>query len=166
MIILSQRLPTFAQIYSGFCFPGLLPRFYYQIAIFSCAYLAARRACGSTHTDFNDFGWIAFKNGLLWSGENLPGIFPNALLLIMVNGYMLLGAFNIVWAAMACLVQKDMKRIIALSSVSHMGFVLLGIVLYFGSGLTRSNFSNGKPWLNLCSVVLSGWHCLRALPYA
>ncbi|PWT94470.1 MAG: hypothetical protein C5B53_13050 [Candidatus Melainabacteria bacterium] len=40
---------------------------------------------------------------------------------------MLLGAFNIVWAALACLVQNDMKRIIALSSVSHMGFVLLGI---------------------------------------
>ncbi|MBX9949903.1 MAG: NuoM family protein [Candidatus Obscuribacterales bacterium] len=40
---------------------------------------------------------------------------------------MLLGAFNIVWAAMACLVQTDMKRIIAFSSVSHMGFVLLGI---------------------------------------
>ncbi len=40
---------------------------------------------------------------------------------------MLLGAFNIVWAAMACLVQTDMKRIIAFSSVSHMGFVLLGV---------------------------------------
>jgi NADH-quinone oxidoreductase subunit M len=40
---------------------------------------------------------------------------------------MALGAFNIVWAAMACLVQTDMKRIIAFSSVSHMGFVLLGI---------------------------------------
>ena len=43
------------------------------------------------------------------------------------NWIMLLGAFNIVWAAMACLVQKDMKRIIAFSSVSHMGFVLLGM---------------------------------------
>jgi NADH-quinone oxidoreductase subunit M len=54
------------------------------------------------------------------------GFFPAALI-----GYgkwiMLLGAFNIVWAAIACLVQKDMKRIIAFSSVSHMGFVLLGI---------------------------------------
>jgi len=43
------------------------------------------------------------------------------------NWIMLLGAFNIVWAAVACLVQKDMKRIIAFSSVSHMGFILLGI---------------------------------------
>ncbi|MBC7998218.1 MAG: NuoM family protein [Leptolyngbya sp.] len=44
-------------------------------------------------------------------------------------GYLImtLGAFNIVWAAIACLVQKDMKRIIAFSSVSHMGFILLGL---------------------------------------
>lgn len=39
----------------------------------------------------------------------------------------LLGAFNVVWAAIACLVQTDMKRIIAFSSVSHMGFVLIGV---------------------------------------
>ncbi|MBX9690687.1 MAG: NuoM family protein [Candidatus Obscuribacterales bacterium] len=39
----------------------------------------------------------------------------------------LLGAFNVVWAAVACLVQTDMKRVIAFSSVSHMGFVLIGV---------------------------------------
>jgi NADH-quinone oxidoreductase subunit M len=39
----------------------------------------------------------------------------------------LLGAFNVVWGAIACLVQTDMKRIIAFSSVSHMGFVLIGV---------------------------------------
>lgn len=38
-----------------------------------------------------------------------------------------LGAINILWGALACLVQQDMKRIIAFSSVSHMGFILLGI---------------------------------------
>lgn len=38
-----------------------------------------------------------------------------------------LGCFNIVWGAIACLVQEDMKRIIAYSSVSHMGFILVGM---------------------------------------
>jgi NADH-quinone oxidoreductase subunit M len=37
------------------------------------------------------------------------------------------GCFNVVWAAIACLVQGDMKRVIAYSSVSHMGFVLMGL---------------------------------------
>lgn len=40
---------------------------------------------------------------------------------------LVLGAVNILWGAIACLVQNDMKRIIAYSSVSHMGFILLGI---------------------------------------
>ncbi|MFQ5848671.1 MAG: NADH-quinone oxidoreductase subunit M [Candidatus Methylomirabilales bacterium] len=33
----------------------------------------------------------------------------------------------IIYGAMVCLVQKDMKRLIAFSSVSHMGFVMLGM---------------------------------------
>lgn len=54
------------------------------------------------------------------------GFFPNVFI-DYGQWIMVLGAFNIIWAAVACLVQNDMKRIIAFSSVSHMGFVLLGI---------------------------------------
>lgn len=39
----------------------------------------------------------------------------------------LLGAVNIIYAAYAALIQKDLKKVIAYSSVSHMGFILLGI---------------------------------------
>jgi NADH-quinone oxidoreductase subunit M len=54
------------------------------------------------------------------------GFFPN---MFIDHGQLImyLGAFNIVWAAVACLCQTDMKKIIAYSSVSHMGFVLLGL---------------------------------------
>jgi NADH-quinone oxidoreductase subunit M len=38
-----------------------------------------------------------------------------------------LAAIAIVYAALACLAQKDLKRLIAFSSVGHMGFVMLGI---------------------------------------
>ena len=34
---------------------------------------------------------------------------------------------GIVYGALACLAQRDLKRLIAFSSVGHMGFVLLGI---------------------------------------
>jgi proton-translocating NADH-quinone oxidoreductase chain M len=53
---------------------------------------------------------------------------------------MALGAFNIIWAAIACLVQTDMKRIIAFSSVSHMGFVLLGIASLSEAALNGAIF--------------------------
>jgi NADH-quinone oxidoreductase subunit M len=52
----------------------------------------------------------------------------------------LLGAFNVVWGAIACLVQTDMKRIIALSSVSHMGFVLMGVGAISAAALSGAIF--------------------------
>lgn len=53
---------------------------------------------------------------------------------------MFIGAFNIVWAAIACMVQTDMKRIIAFSSVSHMGFVTLGISAVSAAALSGAIF--------------------------
>lgn len=52
----------------------------------------------------------------------------------------LLGAFNIVWGAVACLVQTDMKRVIAYSSVSHMGFVLMGLGALSAAALNGAIF--------------------------
>lgn len=52
----------------------------------------------------------------------------------------LLGGFNVVWGAIACLVQTDMKRIIALSSVSHMGFVLMGVGAMSAAALNGAIF--------------------------
>ena len=38
-----------------------------------------------------------------------------------------LAAINVLWGAGASMVQRDMKRMVAYSSVSHMGYVLLGV---------------------------------------
>jgi NADH-quinone oxidoreductase subunit M len=38
-----------------------------------------------------------------------------------------LAIIGIIYGAMVCIVQKDIKRLIAFSSVSHLGFVMLGI---------------------------------------
>ena len=45
-----------------------------------------------------------------------------------------IAAINIIYGAGICLVQKDMKRLIAYSSVSHMGIVLLGVAAAAGIG--------------------------------
>ncbi|MEK7705028.1 MAG: NADH-quinone oxidoreductase subunit M [Myxococcota bacterium] len=42
-------------------------------------------------------------------------------------GVAVFGAINIVYAAFVCMAQTDFKKLIAYSSVSHMGFVLLGM---------------------------------------
>ncbi|HEX6845080.1 MAG TPA: proton-conducting transporter membrane subunit, partial [Actinomycetota bacterium] len=51
-----------------------------------------------------------------------------------------LAAIAIVYAALACLAQKDLKRLIAFSSVGHMGFVMLGIATMTEIGFQAAVF--------------------------
>jgi NADH-quinone oxidoreductase subunit M len=54
------------------------------------------------------------------------GILPDATRWA-ANAIAVFGVINIVYAAFVCLAQKDLKKLIAYSSVSHMGFTLLGM---------------------------------------
>jgi NADH-quinone oxidoreductase subunit M len=50
----------------------------------------------------------------------------------------LLAVIGIIYGALACLAQTDMKRLIAFSSVSHMGFTMLGIATLTDFGLNAA----------------------------
>lgn len=63
------------------------------------------------------YGMIRFNLGLFGLESAKP-------LLIVVA---LLGAVNVVYGALVALAQTDLKRVVAYSSVSQMGFVLLGV---------------------------------------
>src|ERR671935_1717113 len=52
----------------------------------------------------------------------------------------LLAAIAIVYGALACLAQRDLKRLIAFSSVGHMGFVMLGIATLTTIGIQAAIF--------------------------
>ena len=45
-----------------------------------------------------------------------------------------IAVINIIYGAFICLVQTDMKKLIAYSSVSHMGIILLGVAAAAGAG--------------------------------
>ncbi|MGH2739909.1 MAG: complex I subunit 4 family protein [Actinomycetota bacterium] len=49
-----------------------------------------------------------------------------------------LAVIAIIYAALACLAQKDLKRLIAFSSVGHMGFVMLGIATLTDVGINAA----------------------------
>jgi NADH-quinone oxidoreductase subunit M len=51
-----------------------------------------------------------------------------------------LATIGIIYGALACLAQTDMKRLIAFSSVSHMGFVMLGIATMTDLGFNAAVF--------------------------
>jgi len=50
----------------------------------------------------------------------------------------ILSAIGIIYGSLACLAQTDMKRLIAFSSVGHMGFVMLGISTLTDVGINAS----------------------------
>jgi NADH-quinone oxidoreductase subunit M len=54
----------------------------------------------------------------------------------------LLGVVGILWGGLACLVERDLKRLIAYSSVAHMGFVALAIASGSETGLQAALFGN------------------------
>jgi NADH-quinone oxidoreductase subunit M len=67
---------------------------------------------------------------------SLP-MFPEATL-YFVPFMVTLSIVAIIYGAMVCLVQRDMKRLVAFSSVSHMGFVMLGMFALNMQGLQGS----------------------------
>ena len=85
------------------------------------------------HTEAPTAGSVILAAVLLKMGTygfvrfSLP-MFPEAIRTDWVIGLMVaLAIIGIVYGAMVTLVQKDMKKLIAYSSVSHLGFVMLGV---------------------------------------
>lgn len=61
-----------------------------------------------------------------------------------------LGVVGILYGSFACLAQTDLKRLIAYSSVGHMGFVLLGISTLTPAGI------NGALYANVAHGLITG----------
>ncbi len=52
--------------------------------------------------------------------------------------FMLVGVIGIIYGAVVAMVQPDIKKLVAYSSVSHMGYVLIGLFAFNEFGLTGS----------------------------
>ncbi|MCX7964479.1 MAG: NADH-quinone oxidoreductase subunit M, partial [Candidatus Sumerlaea chitinivorans] len=52
----------------------------------------------------------------------------------------LFGVINIIYGALCAMAQKDFKKLVAYSSVSHMGYVLLGMAALNGEGMNGAVF--------------------------
>ena len=61
-----------------------------------------------------------------------------------------LGLINIIYGALTAMAQKDLKKLVAYSSISHMGFVLLGLAA--GTQLALS----GALFMNISHGLISG----------
>ena len=71
-----------------------------------------------------------------------------------------LSCIAIVYTSLVALVQEDIKKLIAYSSVAHMGFVTMGIFTRDGPGHTGGHFSDAVPWHRIGGAVLVYRGCL------
>lgn len=86
-------------------------------------------------------------------------IFPDAA--IWFSGAMaVLGAINIVYGAFIAMAQTDFKRLVAYSSVSHMGFVLLGL-----SSLTSEGMNGAMLQMFNHGIITGGMFMLVGVLY-
>ena len=76
------------------------------------------------------YGFIRFSLPLLPADPHLRSRIIQILIFLSLVG--------IIYGAIVCLMQKDMKRLIAYSSVSHLGFCTLGIFALTPQGLSGS----------------------------
>lgn len=75
------------------------------------------------------YGFLRFSLPLLPQASRSPGI---------VNVMVVLSLVAIIYGALVCLVQRDWKKLVAYSSISHMGFCTLGIFALNFNGLAGS----------------------------
>lgn len=77
---------------------------------------------------------ITLKMGTYGIVRFMLPMFPNAV--IEFAPYVgILAVIGIIYGALVAMVQKDVKKLVAYSSVSHMGFVMLGIFTFNSIGL-------------------------------
>lgn len=94
------------------------------------------------HTEAPTAGSVLLAGVLLKMGAygflrfSFP-FFPDASL-ALAPALAVLGVIGIVYGGVVCVIQKDIKRLIAYSSVSHLGFVVLGISALTVLGATGS----------------------------
>ncbi len=94
------------------------------------------------HTEAPTAGSVILAGVLIKMGAygflrfSLP-ILPQATL-AMLTPMLVLSVIAIVYGALVCLAQTDLKRLVAYSSVSHMGFVTLGLFALNQQGLEGS----------------------------
>ena len=77
-----------------------------------------------------------------------------------------LAVIGIVYGALVSLVQPDIKKLVAYSSVSHLGFVMLGIAAFTTDGPRRLGLPDAEPRHLDRRAVLPGRHPLRPAAHA
>ena len=116
-------------------FLAFCPCFCYQSAHVSVSYLASGCPRGSSHGwERNPWQVSSLKMGTYGFVRFCLPLFPEAShAFIPVISWMAI--VGIIYGALVSMVQEDLKKLVAYSSVSHLGFVMLGIFAFNIQGI-------------------------------
>ena len=119
--------------------PGILRGLCHQSADVPVPHLAARCPRGSADRWLRHSGWRSAEDGNLRFHPFCLPFFPDVVMHPKVRGWMItLSIIGIIYGALVSLMQKDMKKLVAYSSVSHLGFCTLGIFALNPAGISGS----------------------------
>ena len=139
-------------------------------------HLAARRPRRGADADLDDPGRRAAEDGRLRHPPHLLSDLSRRAATTWPGWSAALGVVSMVYGAFAAMAQKDFKRLVAYSSVSHMGYVLLGIGVWsavagnrlqrrlLDDGHERGHVPDDRPRHQLGRHVLPGRRDLRPRP--
>ncbi len=117
----------------GVC--SFIDRLRHQTADGSCPHVATRRTRGGIDANISCLAALLLKIGGYGLLRTAYPLFPDSAV-AMSFAVSFIGMLSIIYGAMNALASKDFKRLIAYSSVSHMGFVLLGVASATTEGIS------------------------------
>lgn len=143
VLTLIEAAPTFAHGLQKWLFLGMFVGFAIKVPLFPFhtwlpdahvqAPTAASVILAGVLLKMGGYGFFRFSFGICPDaarGDVEIPIFGNFVIFLGV-----LGVVNIVYGALCAMAQKDFKSLVAYSSISHMGFVLLGLASLTDTGV-------------------------------
>lgn len=157
MLTLMQLAPAFNPVLATWLFVGLFIGFAIKVPIFPFhTWLPDAHVEAPTAVSVVLAGVLLKMGGYGFFRLSYPMLPDIATSKFFVAFIAILGMINIVYGAFCALAQKDFKKLVAYSSISHMGYVLLGMaaVTYTGvTGAVLQMFNHGVSSALLFLVV-------------
>ena len=137
MLALMQLVPSFSPVVASLLFIALFIGFAIKVPVFPFhTWLPDAHVEAPTAVSVILAGVLLKMGGyglFRISYPMLPGTGTNKVFIALIA---VLGMINIVYGAFCAMAQKDFKKLVAYSSISHMGYVLLGLAALTYTGVT------------------------------
>ena len=159
------RLADAARAAAAALLRGLRPGLHDQGAAVPAAHLVARRPRRGAHRRLGDPGGRDAEVRHLRLPALRDAVLPAGHLGDRRRCIAILSVIGIIFGALMAYVQDDVKKLVAYSSVSHLGFVVLGLLTLNPQGIQGGIFQMLAHGISTGGLFLGGRRALRPAPH-